>query len=104
MKKKDLTKLAMLGIGAGLLMGGCQDQSKQKSDSKDESNNAPHEEMAQDIQTFAASLSPEAKKQFMELDAKHKMMALEMTHQSCNGKNACKGMGGCKSDANSCCR
>ncbi len=102
MKKSDLAKLALFGISAGLVAGGCQQKANKNEshDAKKNGNNA--EQSAQDMESFKASLSPEAKKQFDELDAKHKMMAVEMANQECKGKNKCSGIGGCATKDNSC--
>ncbi len=99
MKKRDLTALAMIGITAGLAMTtGCQKQDKKSSDGKE----MTAEKMSPEMQSFHNSLSPDAQKKFMELDAQHKMMAMEMANQSCNGRNACAGMGGCATASHSC--
>lgn len=98
MKKRDLAKLALLGISAGLIATGCQ-QGGGKSGNK---GAAAEEQMTSDMQTFYSSLSPSAQKKFMELDAQHRMMAMEMVKGSCNGKNNCKGMGGCATQSHAC--
>ncbi len=106
MKKKDLATLAMIGISAGLIAGGCQKKPKETNGGNN--NNGSHRngnsaaQIAAEMKSFYNSLSPDAQKKFMSLDAKHKMMALEMANQSCNGKNACAGMGGCASADNAC--
>lgn len=107
MKKRDLATLAMIGISAGLIAGGCQQTTKDK-DTKRGGNRTngnglqAAENMSADMQSFYASLSPDAKKKFDQLDAQHKMMAMEMANQQCNGKNKCAGMGGCSTADHSC--
>lgn len=99
MKKCDLATLAMIGISAGLMVSGCQ----QKNGTNPSSNKASAaEQLSPDMQAFYSSLSPEAQQQFMQLDAQHKMMAVEMANQSCNHKNSCAGMGGCASVEHQC--
>jgi len=98
MKKSDLAKLAMLGISAGLMVGGCQKQGGTGTSGQATAD----EQVSSDMQSFYNSLNPEAQKKFSQLDAQHKMMAVEMAHQSCNGKNSCKGMGGCKTSQHAC--
>ncbi|MCC5831461.1 MAG: hypothetical protein JJU12_00255 [Chlamydiales bacterium] len=107
MKKRDLTTLAMIGISAGLIAGGCQQREKDKRENGNHHNNHngelhAAEHMNADIQKFYESLSPEAKKKFDQLDARHKQMAMEMAHQQCNGKNKCAGMGGCATAEHNC--
>ncbi len=106
MKKKDLASLAVIGISAGLIVSGCeQNVSNEKGDTnnkKQPQTNSAAMHSQSDMDQFAASLSPEAKKKFTELDSHHKMMSMEMAHQSCKGQNECKGMGGCKTTKNSC--
>jgi len=99
MKKIDLTSLAMIGISAGLVVGGCQNNHKHNDRDHNQSNG---EQMSPDMQAFYASLSSKGQKEFEELDAQHKMMAVEMANQECNGKNSCKEMGGCATADNAC--
>lgn len=106
-KKRDLTALALLGVSAGLIVGGCQQNSKnsmgkQGGNSPGSNGNATAEKMSSDMKTFYASLSPDAKKKFDQLDAQHKMMAVEMADQKCNGQNKCGGMGGCATNDHAC--
>lgn len=96
MKKRDLATLAMIGISAGLLVGGCQQQNKSST------KMSAAEQMSPDMQTFYNSLSPEGQRKFMELDAQHRMMAIEMSNQKCTGKNNCASMGGCATAAHAC--
>ncbi len=101
MKKRDLATLAMIGISAGLIVGGCQQNSKDKNNNPN-NRSAVMEHMSPDMQTFSNSLSRDAKEKFQELDAQHKMMATEMANQNCSGQNMCAGMGGCATSENSC--
>jgi hypothetical protein len=96
MKKKDLIALAMLGISAGLL-GGCH-----KDPKTGRAEQGSMEKLSPDMKAFYESLSPEAQQKFMQLDAQHKMMAIEMSNQSCNQQNQCGGMGGCATSTHEC--
>lgn len=99
MKKRNLATLAMIGISAGLVVGGCQKKGwgtketkpeEEKSSSSTENQLGAAEHMTSDMQSFYDSLSPEAKKQFNELDAHHKMMAIEKSKGStCSGPQGC---------------
>jgi len=97
MKKRDLATLALIGISAGLVIGGCQQQKKNGNN-----KTSAAEQMSPDMQTFYNSLSQEAQRKFTDLDAQHRMMAVEMANQSCNAKNACAGMGGCATKEHAC--
>ena len=100
MKRRDLTTLAMIGVSAGLVVGGCQNNDKNGRHHNNNQADAKH--MNPDMESFYASLSPSAKEKFKDLDAQHKMMALEMADQKCNGQNKCAGMGGCATADNAC--
>lgn len=97
MKKRDLLNLAMMGVGAGLLLGACQ-----TNQNPSKPNTAAAEQMNPESDAFHKSLSADAQKKFDQLDAQHKAMAVEMTHATCKGKNSCKGQGGCKTSSHSC--
>ncbi len=100
MKKQDLATLAMIGISAGLLVGGCQQNQKDK---KPGANGANFEKIGTNMQTFMNSLpSEEARKKFMQLDNEHKLIVIEMVTQGCNGKNSCKGKGACATAEHAC--
>ncbi|NGX60758.1 MAG: hypothetical protein K940chlam9_00226 [Chlamydiae bacterium] len=106
MKKQSLATLAVMGISAGLIVTGCDKNSEKNGASRNGSNSnnkaSAAEQMSPSMKSFHNSLSNEGKKKFMELDAEHKMKAVEMTNQSCQGQNKCEGMGGCGSENNSC--
>lgn len=99
MKRRDLTTLAMIGISAGLVVGGCQNDGR---DGRSNNKAAADEQMSPDMKSFYSSLSSDMQQKFMQLDAQHKMMAVEMANQSCNGKNKCSGMGGCATAEHQC--
>lgn len=95
MKKRNLSTLALIGIGAGLVLGGCQ-KNKPSMPSASVGIASAAEQTVSDVESFYNSLSDEAKKKFDQLDSTHQKMAMEMMNQnqSCNGKNGCKGQGG----------
>jgi hypothetical protein len=90
-KKRELATLAMIGISAGLMVTGCQQVETPGGNGKGSAD----EQLSSDMQTFFNALSPETQRKFNQLDAQHKMMAIEMAQQQCNAKNSCEGMGGC---------
>ncbi len=100
MKKFNLSSLVIIGISAGVLAVSCETQRPVHEPSSRPPGGM--EEMNPDMQSFYNSLSPEGKKKFHDLDAQHKMMSIEMTHQACSGKNSCASMGGCKASGHEC--
>lgn len=99
MKKRDLATLAILGISAGLLVGGCQ---KRGAGGPSNTKASAAEQLSPDMQAFYNSLSAESQQKFMQLDAQHKMMAIEMSQQSSGNKNQCSGFGGCETSQHAC--
>lgn len=102
MKKRDLASLAVIGVTAGMMVSGCQQFQKKTSPKKPQKENGNNHQMSPEMKSFYANLSPDAQKEFMSLDAHHKMMAMEMAQQKCHGQNSCAGMGGCKTAEHSC--
>lgn len=110
MKKQNLATLAMIGISAGIVAGGCQQKAKANGASTTPNSQAkPSDSTKQmkmpsqaDMDAFNKSLSPDAQKKFKDLDIQHKAMAMAMMDQSCNGKNECAGIGGCATPEHSC--
>ncbi|MFN0064660.1 MAG: hypothetical protein ACKVOH_00300 [Chlamydiales bacterium] len=100
MRKRDLVSLALIGVSAGLVISGCQ--AAQKGTVKPQQETQPTSTMSPEMKAFYSTLSQESQKQFMGLDAQHKMMSMEMANQKCNGKNECAGMGGCATANHSC--
>ncbi len=98
MKKKDLVKLAMVGMSAGILMTGCQS----KKGSSKQSYLSADEPVSADQQKFFSSLFSASQSKYQQLDSQHRQMAKQMTEQSCKGQNQCKSLGGCKSAQNNC--
>jgi hypothetical protein len=103
MKKRDLATLAMLGISAGLIVSGCQKQGGPGGNKGQMGyKGSADERMSSDMQSYYNSLSPDAQQKFMQLDAQHKMMAVEMAQQTCSGQNKCASMGGCATSQHQC--
>lgn len=101
MKKRDLASLALLGISSALLIAGCQQPAKNGTASP-QGQMQSQTVMSPEMQSFYSSLNADGQRKFNSLDAKHQAMAMKMASQSCNGKNDCKGMGGCSNQNNSC--
>lgn len=107
MSKRELATWAVIGITAATSAcqrAKAQEEGKQQSiPSHPQQQDMGHQHrMSAQKEAFYNSLSSGGKKKFMELDSQHQHMAMEMADQSCNGKNSCAGMGGCKSAYNAC--
>lgn len=110
--KTHLAALALLGISStGLLAanetvaaGSCCKGSNCTSEQVVASaNTAPSSSsMTAEQQAFADKLNASAKEKFKALSADGRAMAMKVANSTCKGKNECKGMGGCKTDAHSC--
>jgi len=53
-------------------------------------------------QNFAKRLSASAKELFLKMDHDGRQLAIKIASHGCQGRNDCKGEGGCRSDKNSC--
>ena len=104
MNKRDLATLAVIGIGVatGCQKAGGATEENSHYDLPSQKDEGHSHKASLNKQAFYNSLSTEGKRKFSTLNAQHQMMAIEMANQSCNGKNECAGMGGCKSANNSC--
>lgn len=99
--RKDWATLALMGISAGLIVSSCEKgNADHNKDPKTNKNN--QNQLSPEMKAFYSSLSPASKQKFAELDAQHRMMAVEMASQSCNGENRCAGMGGCAAEQHAC--
>jgi hypothetical protein len=112
MNKKELTRLAMIGATAGiilsqaafaetagipakatLLSAGCAKCAAATADK--EKNDQPKK--IQNGEELVNKLNANGKEIYEKLDQQHRDLALKLANQDCNGKNECKGMGGCNS-------
>jgi hypothetical protein len=96
-KKRDLRKIALLGIAGGLLIQPALFAADAPASSK--------ESVTQKTLTARQlydQLSPEGKKLYDSLNDEGKTMALKLANQTCKGKNDCKGQNSCKTAENSC--
>lgn len=78
MKKRNLATLALMGITMGLLTTSFT--------ANDQQTFSPEEK------TFYDMLDENGKKEFSELDTKHRKMALSTIEQSCKAEHECKGI------------
>lgn len=85
MEKKRLAALTLVGISAGLALGGCQ-----KPPERQRMQKVSVQEMDSKMQGFYDSLSPEAQKKFSQMDAQHQRMAVDSgTPHACDSPHGC---------------
>ena len=103
MKKKELRKIALLGLSSGLLMTNLQAVVAEKdlapTASKEEIESGYH--LMTDAE-LREKLDPEGIKLYDSLDEEGKSLARKVASQRCQGMNECKGLNACKTDKNSC--
>lgn len=103
MNKKELKKIALLGLSAGLLVTNVQAASAEK----DLSPTSSKEDIQQGYHLMSEAelkekLNPEGIKLYDSLDAEGKALARSVASQRCQGMNQCKGLNACKTDKNAC--
>lgn len=110
MKKRPLTKLALLGLTSGLLIaneasahaaqGSSSNSSSQKSESDPNDGNLGYHLMTEDELTL--ELNDEGQKLYNGLDTKGKALARYVASQRCQGTNECSGLNACQDDTHAC--
>lgn len=117
MKKRELTKLALLGLSSGLLVANQlsaapqnpktqknSSASTQNQDSSDDSDdndgNLGYHLMNED--ELLLELDPQGTKMYNSLDPAGKALAVKVASQRCNGTNECKGLNACQTAQNDC--
>ncbi len=75
MKKRKLAMLALLGINMGLFLNTSQ--------------LSANESMTPQMHQFYEQLSPEGKRQFLQLDSEHRQAAISTANQGCNSPHGC---------------
>lgn len=96
MNKKDLKKIALLGLAGGLMVvaQGCEPSTGTSS----------HKEMQKSMTAseLYAQLTPQERQEYDGMDDQGKKLALTLANQSCAGKNDCKGLNSCKAADHDC--
>lgn len=97
MKRKDLKKLALLGLTGGLVLVATSCEPTVGS-------SGSHKEMqkAMSAAELYAQLSPAEKQEYNSMSDEGKKLALTLANQDCAGKNGCKGLNSCKSAGHDC--
>lgn len=110
MNKKDMKKLALLGLISGTIV--CQNgfaadaapkaaaDAKAKSIEELNAQNVGYHLYTED--ELLLELNDEGAKLFKSLSPDGKKLALEVASARCNGTNSCKGLNGCQTANNSC--
>lgn len=127
MKKRDLSKLALMGLVAGLCMteplhakdkSSKEEKSSAKVNASDSTNENDSSEYADDSSSnpndenigyhlmtedeLMEYLNEKTKKLYYSLSPEGKKMALEVASQRCNKTNSCKGLNACETPENAC--
>lgn len=105
MKKNQLKKLALLGLSSGILLSsqsafGVASEADLNPNSSKEDIEANYH-LLTDAE-MREKLDAEGLKLYNSLDEQGKALARSVASQRCQGMNACKGLGSCKTDSNSC--
>src|SRR5689334_12140280 len=98
MNKKKLSTLVALSVNSIVLMAdqlGAAEMANQTVE-------AAQPAMTDDQQAFANKLNQHAGAVFKNMNAQQRAMCMQMANHDCKGKNACKGMGSCKSADHAC--
>lgn len=103
MDKKDLAKLAMIGLASGMMVS-CQPQNSNQQKNQDGTQKAPMEkvEMGTQVKNFSSKLDNKAKRLFDKMNKDEQTKAMKRAAESCKGVNGCKGLGGCKTADHTC--
>lgn len=123
MKKRDLKKLALLGLASGIALSqaaNAEEKSEHfqiqissllaanssKSDSSSSFDSDPNEGNLgyhlMNEEELLLELNQEGQRMFNAMDPSNKKLALEVASQRCANTNACKGLNACKTDKNDC--
>lgn len=108
MKKRNLNKLMMAGILAGVLVSnkGVAEDKASKGEAnlmdlvKETGGNVTFHQMTED--ELRMELNEEGTKAFDSLSPEGKKLALDIASRSCAGTNDCKGQNACASEKNKC--
>ncbi len=121
MRKKDMKKLALLGLTAGFLTSASADAADKTSTTSsttatkdtcpggkcpgDKSKDPNSENVGYHLMTedeLMENLNAKSRKIYEGLDAEGKALVLKVASQRCNGTNDCKGLNACQTEKNDC--
>lgn len=120
MKKRDLKKLALLGMLSGVVLSQnvqaadtknnkshIADSTETKSDKKDSKSVSPDDysnfiDRPYTEEELLSELNDDGKKLYNSLDKQGKKLAVETAGKYCTGTNECAGLNACKTDKNDC--
>lgn len=111
MKKKDLRKLAIIGLSSGLLISTQVNaastppakttaQLSQSDSNNNNDGNLGYHDMSED--ELLLELSPEGAEMYNSLTPEGKELARKVASMRCNKTNSCKGLNACQTATNSC--
>ena len=109
MKKRDLRKLALMGLSSGILMtqGIMAEEkgSKPASSATQEQKNKNEENMNYHLMTedeLILELNEDGIRMYKSLSPEGKALAREVASMKCNNTNPCKALNACATDKNKC--
>lgn len=115
MKKRDLKKMALLGLTGGIILTQSSllaDTNSEKNGSKSAASTSKEKEydpngenlgyhlMTED--ELLLELNADGQRMFKSMDAANKQLVLKVASARCNFTNECKGLNACKTDKNDC--
>lgn len=106
MKKRDIKKIALLGLISGLCTASLSEaaDSKSKFAASDTTENVDENEgyYLMSEEELLENLNASTKKIYEGLTPAGKELARKVASQRCNGTNECKGLNACKTGKNDC--
>jgi hypothetical protein len=103
---KNLAMLALLGLTSGLVVSCKMNENKQQpggNQKKTAGQVAPAQQsMTADEKAFYNKLNMEGKKTFEQMNSADRQKAMRTANAGCQGRNECKGLGGCATDEHEC--
>jgi hypothetical protein len=107
MNKKDLAKLALLGLASGAFIASQNDRLQAAESTKavgdqysQDNGNIGYKLLSED--ELLLELNEQGEELYMNLNKEGKELARKVASQRCNGTNLCKGLNACQTETNAC--
>jgi hypothetical protein len=101
MNKKDLNKMAIIGLASGILAG-CGSQDATKSDTPSPMDHMGEKVTSVSEEHLLSQLNESSRALFKSLGNDAKATVLRVASSKCAGENPCAGLNGCKTANNEC--
>lgn len=105
MKSKKLSHAALMGITSAMFIAGGTSTLFADSCASTcpySANTSNQIQLSPDEQHFYNKLNKEGKETYMKLTPQEREVTMKTFKEGCNGKNSCKGLGGCKTEHHAC--